>query len=169
MLPTSKCYISIAAIMVSYKNGTEAPSWNELLTSLPSWTSLIVDFGKDVHHLCLNAPGREWHRDVWSYAGNCNVDASSPFGEINNLNIQFTKLIHVKIVWPVPEMDTFRFGLSETLLQPNYIQLRVHLELFKDLCALHHVHQNINPKENSGQPWLMEHQHQVRAVWIFVH
>lgn len=56
-----------------------------LRTSWPSWTSLIVDFGKDVHHLCLKASGREWHINVWSYAGNGNVDASWPFGEINNL------------------------------------------------------------------------------------
>lgn len=140
---------------------------NEFSTSWPSWTSLIVDFGKDVHHLCLNAPGREWHRDVWSYAGNGNVDASSPFGEINNLNIQFTKLIHVQIVWPVPEMDTFRFGLSETLLQPNYIQLRVQLELFKDLCACIMSIKTWTPG-SSGQPCLMEHHHTKFGLYWFL-
>lgn len=31
MLPTSKCYTPIAAIMLSYKNGTEAPRWKWVL------------------------------------------------------------------------------------------------------------------------------------------
>ncbi len=66
--PTSNCYLLLPScwIILELKlQAEETSKRNEFSTSTwPSWTSLIVDFGKDVHHLCLKAPGREWHRDV---------------------------------------------------------------------------------------------------------